>query len=41
MSSGCPPRSVNARSVRDAERRAGEAPQTMTIDEGLPLRDSA
>jgi hypothetical protein len=27
--------------VRDAERRAGEALQTMTIDVGLSLRDAA
>jgi hypothetical protein len=26
--------------VRDAERRAGEALQTMTIDEGLSLREA-
>ncbi|HET9561364.1 MAG TPA: hypothetical protein VFP01_04625 [Propionibacteriaceae bacterium] len=26
--------------VRDAERRAGAALQTMTSDEGLPLRES-
>ena len=26
--------------VRDVERRAGEALQTMTIDEGLSLRDA-
>jgi hypothetical protein len=28
------------RAVRDAERRAGEALQTMTIDEGLSLREA-
>ena len=26
--------------MRDAERRAGEALQTMTIDEGLSLREA-